>query len=211
MNKSDNASRKRIRKTQEERSVATTSLLIRSARDLFARQGFAETSTDELLKAAGVTRGALYHHFDSKAALFRAVFEGEEAALTERLVKVAQSQPDALSGLRAGCQAFLEACLDPTVQRIVLRDARAVLSLDELREIESRYTLAALRNGLVQAIASGEMTVRSVDMLAHMILGALSETAMAIVRSDHPKKILKDALRELDTLLDGLTRRSSMD
>lgn len=211
MTRPDSSTRKRTRKTQEERSAATTGVLIRAARDLFAKKGFADTATEDILKAAGVTRGALYHHFDSKAALFRAVFENEEAALTARLMKVAQSQPDALSGLHAGCRAFLEACLDPVVQRIVLRDARAVLSLDELREIESRYTLAALRNGLARAVSSGAMVERPVDMLAHMILGALSEAAIAIAISAHPKKILKDALRELDSLIEGLTRRSRTD
>src|SRR5437763_1460220 len=191
MTKSDSP-RKKPRKTQQQRSAATTGVLLRAARDLFAKKGFADTATEDILGAAGVTRGALYHHFDNKAALFRAVFENEEAALTARLMKVAQAQPDALSGLHAGCRAFLEACLDPVVQRIVLRDARAVLSLDELREIESRYTLAALRNGLANAISSGAMVDRPVDMLAHMILGALSEAAMAIARSPHPKKVLKD-------------------
>ena len=209
MTKSDGSARKKPKKTQGERSAATTAALLRAARDLFAKKGFADTATEDILDAAGVTRGALYHHFDNKAALFRAVFENEEAALTARLAKVALAQPDALSGLRAGCRAFLEACLDPVVQRIVLRDARAVLSLDELREIESRYTLAALRNGLANAISSGAITERPVDMLAHMILGALSEAAMAIARSPHPKKVLKDALREFDLLIEGVTRRAT--
>ena len=207
MTKPDGPARKKARKTQGERSAATTALLTAAARDLFAKRGFAETATEDILQAAGVTRGALYHHFDNKAALFRAVFEIEEAALTARLMKVAQAQGDALGGLHAGCRAFLEACLDPVVQRIVLRDARAVLSLDELREIESRYTLAALRNGLANAIASGAMVERPVDMLAHMILGALSEAAMAIARAPQPKKVLKDALREFDALIEGVTRR----
>ena len=209
MTKSDAPARKKPRKTQEERSAATTALLLRAARELFAKKGFADTATEDILVAAGVTRGALYHHFDNKAALFRAVFEQEEAALTARLMKVAQAQSDPLTGLQAGCRAFLEACLDPVVQRIVLRDARAVLSLDELREIESRYTLAALRNGLTSAIKAGAMVERPADMLAHMILGALSEAAMAIARSPNPKKVLKDALREFDSLIDGMTARAT--
>ena len=209
MTKPEGPTRKKARKTQGERSAATTALLVAAARELFAKRGFAETATEDILQAAGVTRGALYHHFDNKAALFRAVFESEEAALTARLMKVAQAQGDALGGLHAGCRAFLEACLDPVVQRIVLRDARAVLSLDELREIESRYTLAALRNGLKGAIASGAMVERSPDMLAHMILGALSEAAMAIARAPQPKKVLKEALAEFDLLLEGLTRKNA--
>jgi AcrR family transcriptional regulator len=207
MTKLDAGARKKPRKTQGERTAATTAVLLGAARKLFAEKGFADTATDDILQQAGVTRGALYHHFDNKAALFRAVFEQEEAALTARLMKVAQAQPDALSGLHAGCRTFLEACLDPVVQRIVLRDARAVLSLDELREIESRYTLAALRNGLANAISSGAIADRPVDMLAHMILGALSEAAMAIARSPHPRKVLKDALREFDILIEGVTGR----
>jgi len=209
MTRPDGPARNKARKTQGERSAATTALLLEAARELFSKKGFADTATEDILNAAGVTRGALYHHFDSKAALFRAVFEKEEAALTARLMKVAQAQGDALSGLHAGCRAFLEACLDPVVQRIVLRDARAVLSLDELREIESRYTLAALRNGLKNAIASGVMVERPPEMLAHMILGALSEAAMAIARAPQPKKVLKEALAEFDRLLAGLTRKDT--
>lgn len=201
--------RKKPRKTQGERSAATTAQLLTAARELFSKKGFADTATEDIINAAGLTRGALYHHFDSKAALFRAVFEQEEAALTARLMKVAQAEGDALSGLRAGCRAFLEACLDPVVQRIVLRDARAVLSLDELREIESRYTLAALRNGIRTAIASGAVAERSAEMLAHMILGALSEAAMAIARAPQPRKVLKDALAEFDRMLEGLARNDA--
>ena len=207
MSKPDGPARKKARKTQGERSAATTALLVCRRPRAVRQTGFADTATEDILKEAGVTRGALYHHFDSKAALFRAVLESEEAALTARLMKVAQAQADALSGLHAGCRAFLEACLDPVVQRIVLRDARAVLSMDEVREIESRYTLAALRNGLKGAIASGAMVERSPDMLAHMILGALSEAAMAIARAPQPKKVLKEALAEFDLLIDGLTRK----
>ena len=209
MTKPDGPALKKARKTQGERSAATTALLLDAARELFAKKGYADTATEDILNAAGVTRGALYHHFDSKAALFRAVFEKEEAVLTARLVKVAQAQADARSALHAGCRAFLEACLDPVVQRIVLRDARAVLSLDEMREIESRYTLAALRNGLKSVIASDTMVERSPEMLAHMILGALSEAAMAIARAPQPKKVLKEALAEFNRLLEGLMRKNS--
>jgi len=194
-------------RTQEQRSEATVGKLVRIARQLFARNGFGETSIEDILEAAEVTRGALYHHFDSKTALFKAVFEREEEALAARIMTAAQSEKTAWASLRSGCRAFLEACLDPTVQRIVLRDARSVLALEDLREIESRHTLALLRNGLTRAAAEGAISPRPIDILAHMMLGALSECAMAIARSQSPKTTLKEATRELDTLLDAIAKR----
>jgi AcrR family transcriptional regulator len=194
------------RKTQNERTEATKALLMAAARGQFAEKGFSETSIDEILSIAGVTRGALYHHFASKSELFKAVFEEEEKALVARVMALVYPQRGAWAKLQTGCRVFLEACLDPTIQRIVLRDARAVLALDELREIESRYTLALLRNGLTESIAEGAIVARPVDTLASMLLGALSESAMAIARSSQPKKTLKEALRELDNFLNSITK-----
>jgi AcrR family transcriptional regulator len=197
----------KARRTQKERTEATTAAILAAARGLFARAGYAATSVDDVLRAAGVTRGALYHHFDGKAALFRAVFEAEEEALRARVMAAARREGRAWPSFRAGCRAFLEACLDPDVRRIVLSDARAVLSPEELREVESRHTLAMLRHGLERAVAEGAIAPRPVEVLTRFLFGALSECAVAIAASPQPKKTLQEAQRELDFVLGSLEAR----
>jgi AcrR family transcriptional regulator len=191
-------------RTQAERSAATISTLVDAARGLFARQGYAETSIEQVLAAAGVTRGALYHHFDSKAALFQAVFEAQEAELTRAVAEGAGSA-EGWAAFRAGCEAFLEACLDPATQRIVLIDAPAVLSRALIRDVEARFTLALLREGLRRAMDEGRLRVRPVEALAQLLLGALSEAAMSIARANDPARAAEAYRRELDGLLDALT------
>src|SRR5215212_184607 len=105
-------------RTQAERSESTRGALIDAARRLFADRGYAAVGTEEIVRAAGVTRGALYHHFDGKEDLFRAVYEDVERELVERVAASATAAGDPLELLHAGVQAFLDACEDPAVQRI---------------------------------------------------------------------------------------------
>src|SRR2546421_10255411 len=115
-------------RTQSERSAATREALIAAARELFAERGYAAVGTEEIVRAAGVTRGALYHHFAGKRELFEAVHEDDERQLVERIAASAIStSADPLQALHAGAQAFLDACEDPAVQRIALVDAPSVL------------------------------------------------------------------------------------
>ncbi len=193
-------------RTQKERSEATTASLVSAARALFAARGFADTSIEDVLNAASVTRGALYHHFDSKTALFRAAFEEQEKILTLAVAHAAAAKRGAWPAFRAGCEAFLEACLDPDTQRIILIDAPAVLGWDVMREIESRYALALLRAGLEAMMKEGKLARRPIDTLASILLGALSEAAMAIARAPDPRAASLDARREIDHLLKSLIR-----
>jgi AcrR family transcriptional regulator len=196
--------RKREPRTQQERSETTTRALLVAATDLFAARGFAATSLDEILRAAGVTRGALYHHFDSKTALFAAVVEDQERALTRIISAAAAHERDAWRAFRKGCEAFLEACLEASVQRLLLVDGPSVLGWEHMRQIEARYTWALIRAGLERAMAEGQLARRPVEPLTHILLGALSESAMAIARSDHPHETMEATRRELDRLLSSL-------
>ncbi len=196
--------RKRSRSTQQERSEKTVAALLEAARLLFARQGFAATSLDDILAATKLTRGALYHHFNGKTELFRAVFEEQEKILTAAVARAAAEKRSAWQAFRAGCDGFLEACLDPATQRIILIDAPAVLGWDVMREIESRYALALLRAGLERTMAEGKLARRPVEPLAMILLGALSEAAMAIARAPDPKSAAGDARREIERLLKAL-------
>lgn len=197
------------KRTQAERSAATTGALVASAHRLFAVRGYADTSIDDIVAAAEITRGALYHHFENKTDLFRAVVEEREQQMMAVVRRATEGQPDAWLAFRAGCAAFLSACLDPQTQRIILLDAPVVLGWEALREIESRYAVALLRMGLERAMADGRLAPRPVDPLARLLLGALSEGAMAIARSADQPATMRDYQREIDRLLDGLASGGS--
>src|SRR3954452_9827156 len=140
------------RRTQASRREATRTALIAAARELFAARGYAAVGTEEIVRGAGVTRGALYHHFPAKPDLFRAVYERVEQELTERIVtEVPLAGDDPVAVLRGGTAVFLDACLEPEVQRIALLDAPAVLGYEAWREIGERYGLGLIRAALQRA------------------------------------------------------------
>jgi AcrR family transcriptional regulator len=195
------------RRTQDERSSATRGAITLAARKLFAERGFVETSIEEVLGDAGVTRGALYHHFESKAAIFGAVFEMLEAELAARLVAAARAGAGPWQRLMAGARAFLEACLDPEIRRIVLLDAPAVLGLEEVRRVEGLHTLARLKAGLAACAEAGEIAPDGVEMLAHLVLGALAQAAAAIAQADDPRAARAEAWAVAERLLEGVRLR----
>lgn len=197
-------SRRRGARTHQERSHETTRNLVQAASETFAEKGFAATSIDDINAAARVTRGALYHHFASKSDIFRVVFEEKEQELAARIAAAAAATKDPWGAFCAGCRAFLDACLDPAIQRIVLIDGPAVLDWETIRAIESRSTLALIQRGLVGAMKSGRLGERPVEPLSHFLLGALSECAKGIARSPKPRATLKAAEAELERLLAAL-------
>jgi AcrR family transcriptional regulator len=173
------------RRTQAERSEATQAALIATARQLFAERGYASVGTEEIVAAAGVTRGALYHHFDGKAGLFQAVFEKIEAELAERFANEALSKSDPWEAMVAGLQLFLEVCSEPEVRQIALLDAPSVLGWTAWREIESRYSLGLIQLGLRNLIDAGIAKPQPIDPLAHAILGMLTEAGLYVAGADN--------------------------
>jgi AcrR family transcriptional regulator len=190
--------------TQQERTEATVERLLESARRLFADKGFAATSLDEVVADAGVTKGALYHHFQSKRDLFRAVFDREHARIAEVVVEAAAAEADPWDAFYAGCRAFFEESQRPESQRIALLDGPSALGWDEMRAIEARYSLELIRLGLERAIAEGRLADRPVAPLAHMLFGGLCEAATFAARADDPKAATDRALAELRIQLDAL-------
>jgi AcrR family transcriptional regulator len=168
-----------------EQSEATRGALVDVARELFAQRGYAAVGTEEIVRAAGLTRGALYHHFAGKAELFQAVYEDVESQLVQRIASSAiSSASDPLRALHAGAQAFLDACEDPTVQRIALVDAPSVLGWERWREIGLRYGFGLVQETVQAAIDAGLIESQPVGPLAHLLLGAIDEGAMLIARAD---------------------------
>jgi AcrR family transcriptional regulator len=192
------------RRTQAERSSATTAELIESARRLFGRDGYAATSIDDIARASGMTKGAVYHHFAGKEVLFRAVFVREEEHLTEVIAAAAERAADPWDRVLRGVRAFLRACLDPQVQRIVLLDGPAVLGWDTVRAIEYDHTLEILRAGLSLATAGGRRSHGDITTRSHLIFGALCEAGMLIARADDPAATLSRVLGPVEELLTSL-------
>jgi AcrR family transcriptional regulator len=194
------------RRTQAERSETTRAALMGAARRLFTEQGYTGTGREEIAAAAGVTRGALYHHFASKEALFRAVVEQLEEELTTQVATAAMAVDDPAEQLRLGCLAFLDGCLDPAVRRIVLLEAPAVLGWEQWREIDERYGLALLTHSVEGVMAAGLIEPAPVGPLAHMLLGALNEAALLVANAKRPKAARAEVGRSVEQLLARLLR-----
>jgi AcrR family transcriptional regulator len=173
----------------EARSAGTRAKLLRAGRALFARHGYGAVSAEQIVRRAGVTRGALYHHFDGKLGLFAAVFELVEQELTQEIAERAiASAASPWQGLMAGAEAMLDASLRPEVAQIVLIDAPSVLGWEAWREVGERYGLGLVEAGLQAAIDAGELEPQPVKPLAHLLIGALDEAILLVARAqDRPR------------------------
>jgi AcrR family transcriptional regulator len=192
------------RRTQSERSETTRGALIAAARRLFAERGYAEVGTEQIAREAGVTRGALYHHFDGKRDLMRAVYEQLEAELSAEFGTRITPGADPLTILREGAETFLDQCLEREVQQIALLDAPAVLGWDEWREINARYALGLIEAVLGHGIETGMIREQPVRPLAHALIGALDELAMLVARSDDPRATRAEVGDTLTSLVAAL-------
>ena len=190
-------------------TLATKQRLESVARDLFAKRGFAEVSAEELVAKAHVTRGALYHHYNGKEGLLAAVVEALMQELHETIVRESASQTDTLEALERGMAVFLKVCSEPGVQRILLIDAPAILGWAKWREMDAKYGFGLIKQALTAAMKAGALRRQEVGLLAHILLGALSEAAMVIARSPYPAKARKDAERALASVLAGWRRETS--
>jgi AcrR family transcriptional regulator len=189
-------------------SEATRTALIATARTLFAERGYAAVGTEEIVRAAGVTRGALYHHFKGKRELFEAVYEDVERQLVERIAASAiSSAADPLQALHAGAQAFLDACEDPAVQRIALVDAPSVLGWEQWREIGMRYGFGLVQATVQAAMDAGLIEPQPVQALSHLLLGAIDEGAMLIARADDAGRTRREVGSSVTRLIDALGPR----
>jgi AcrR family transcriptional regulator len=189
---------------REQRSEATRCALVAAARSLFVDHGYAAVSTGDIARVAAVTRNALYYHFPTKEAVFRAVYENVEGELAERVLPAALAHDTGRAQLDAGIDEFLDGCLDPTVARISVLQAPAALGFAQMREIDNRNYLGALRDGLRSAIDAGELRDLPVETLASMIIGALDEAALLIATADDPARARRDAGQVARALVDGL-------
>jgi AcrR family transcriptional regulator len=195
------------RRTQAQRTATTRARLIAAGRRLFAEHGFDAVTTEAIVDAAGVTRGALYHQFEGKAALFAAVNEEVEADLVAVIgQRIGEADPpDAVAAMRLGSRLFLELCAAPEVQQIVIVDAPAVLGWQQWREVGIKYGLGVIEALLSQAIADGKAPDQPVRPSAHVLLAALDEAALYISRAADPDQARTQMYAVCDRLINGIT------
>lgn len=189
-----------------EQGEATRRELVATARRLFAEMGYDATSVETVLEETGTSRGALYHHFPSKQALFEAVLLAVEADVMRAVASAASDAGDPVESLRAGCSAWLRLARDPEVQRIELIDAPAVVGWERWRELGEGHALGLLKATLRQVAESGRLPPASVDMLAPMLLAAVNEVALIVARAEEPELAAERGQAAIDELLARLLR-----
>jgi AcrR family transcriptional regulator len=194
------------RRTQAERSAGTRTALVAAARRLWAERGYAAVGTPEIVAEAGVTRGAMYHQFADKAALFRAVAEAVEADLTQRLSAevVASGATDPVAALRAAVDGWLAAADEPEVRRVLLLDGPVVLGWDGLRDVALAQGLGLTEALLRAGMDAGALVERPTRPLAHVLIGALDEAALYVATAEDPAAARGEVGEVLHALLDGL-------
>jgi len=193
----------RTRKTQRERSDATMGELLEAARELFAKDGYAATSLDAVCDRAGVSKGALYHHFRNKESLFAAVYSKAQKDLAAVVAEAGRGEPDPWLAVYEGCRRFLEASLDPEIQRITLLDAPSTLGWEVLRDSRGD-SKNAMRLAVTNAMRKGRIAERPIEPLVSLLYGAVCETAMTVARADDQEAMLATALDELRRLFEQL-------
>jgi len=189
---------------RDEVARATRDALIQAGLDLFASRGYAEVGTEEIVARAQVTRGALYHHFEDKRDLFRAVHERVEEDLMRSIGERMESTDDPWELIVTGMRSFLDACEEPAVKRIALTDAPVILGWKEWREIDERYGLGLTRAALAGAIEVGVLREVPLDATAHLLVGALSEAAFVIANAADARETRAEVEAALLELLQGL-------
>jgi AcrR family transcriptional regulator len=187
-----------------EQGRATRAALIDVATELFAANGYEATAIPAVLDAAGISRGALYHHFESKEALFEAVLQSVEAQATLRVTRAARGATDPLDGLRRGCAAYLAMCRDPVVRRISLIDAPAVVGWERWREIDEQHSFGLIKAAIAAIATDGRVKPELVDVMAHVVLAALLEVALLVARADEGRLAIRRGQEAVDELLTAL-------
>jgi AcrR family transcriptional regulator len=197
----------KTRRTQADRSAATRDALVAAARRLFAEPGFADVPADEIVAAAGVTRGAMYHQFADKTALFDAVLEAVEADIATRLAGdvAAAGISDPVDALRHAMRTWLEICAEPEIHRIALIDGPSVLGWARWREVCQRHVFGLVQALLDHGIELGRIRAQPPRPLAHVLMGAGDEAALYVTGAEDRPRARAEMIEILDHLIAGVT------
>jgi AcrR family transcriptional regulator len=198
-----------VKRLRERQAEATRELLVSTARDRFTEQGYAATSIEDIVQRAGVAKGALYHHFSGKDAIFRAVYEAVQAEAVSAVMAAALAAQEPWAGVRSGLSAFLDACLEPAFRRIVVLESVSVLQHEVREGGIGDAELPMLHTVLTPLTTSDVLPGVAVDPLAHVALGGLYGAALFIARSPNPNAARAEVDVVLDTLIAGLRRSAA--
>jgi AcrR family transcriptional regulator len=190
--------------TQAERREKTRAAIVKAAKRIFGERGFAATTMDDIAGAARVAKGAVYHHFPTKEALFEAVFEQVSIDLVADLDRISRAENDPLAAMAAGTQGYFAACSKGATGQIMLRDGPAVLGWERWREIDARHFGGKFPRALTAAMDAGLIARQPVEPLARLLLGAVTEAAVASSSGDDIAKAGAEYARAFRSLLDAL-------
>jgi AcrR family transcriptional regulator len=195
-----------MRSRRTDYSESTKQALVDSATDLFTKNGYAGTSLDAIVKRARVTKGALYHHFSGKQALFEAAFNQVETKAMTQLSKTIDGGGSPWERALEGVQEYINVCLDPTYQRLVIREAPVVMGIERWREAEEHFSYGIVRDVLEQLIEAGELGDIPVEVTARMMFASLSAGANIIAEASDPKKASAEVFAALIHMIEGIRR-----
>lgn len=195
-----------MRSRRLEYSESTRDALVDSAVDLFTKRGYASTSLDEVAKRARVTKGALYHHFSGKQALFEAAFESVETSVMTRLAEIVGGPGEPWDRAMNGIRHYIQICLDPSYQRIVVHEAPVVMGWERWREAEDHFSFGVVRTGIQALVDAGEIDDLPVETTARLLFGALTAGATTIARSAEPKRAGAEVSTTIIRMLERLRR-----
>lgn len=170
---------------------------------VFIQEGYGAASVDDIARRAGVTRGAVYHHYEGKAGLFRAVAERAQQQVAARVVAQAERHDDPAEQLRLGCHAFLDAITDGDTARLLLIEAPAALGWGAWRELDAAASARELREGLAAAAA---LPADQLDAATQLLSGAMNDAALWLAERPADATARRAAHAVLDRLVDAVTR-----
>lgn len=187
-----------------EQGKITRRKLLDTARRVFTEKGYEQVSAEELVSEAGVTRGALYHHFDDKRDLFRTLVWEMQEQLDHRITEAALQAGTAWGAMHDGTAALLQACLEPDVARIVMLDGPAVLGWDAWDEMDAEFAIKQVSLGLEVLMVEKVIDQQPVPPLAKMLVALMNGACRAVAQSDDPATTLDEVQPALMRLLEGL-------
>lgn len=198
-----------VKSRREMYAEATRAAILEQAAELFVQRGFAGTSLEDVAKASQVTRGAVYHHFSGKQALFEAVLDAQELHMVERVAEAIGRHDDPWDGSLAAIEAFLEQCLDPTYSRLVWREGPAALGWARWKECEEKYAFGLIEVSARALVAAGYLDGTAMDTLIRFVFQMFGAAGMALADADEDDKPrVRDECSELiRRMLTGLRVR----
>lgn len=196
-----------MRSRRLDYSVSTRKALVDSAVVLFTKNGYAATSLEAIVKRARVTKGALYHHFSGKQALFEAAFDAVESAALAKLSEVVTAGPgSAWERTVQGVQAWVKVCLEPSYQRIAIHEGPVVMGWERWREAEEHFSYGLVKAAIEALVNAGELAPLPIEVTARILFGALAAGGTLIAGADDPKTAAAEVSSTLVTIMEGMRR-----